>query len=206
MKRTVAIILLLATAFGFCAFGGAAPSADAASDVLTDSNGAEVVKIKITKDNFLDYFEYKGKYRIAKVSDKESPGKIASFMLWPAYVLKDGYRVAYEGDFESKIEVGVKYKVKFYYPVKKNVKIDFDKLTYKVTGKAYMSTNKDEKLEGSHKLKDDKTWDYVIEFEDATYMSYDVKIAFAVPKKDVKLVSAKGTLYLYKDSIPDSDS
>ena len=54
MKRTVAFILLLATVFGFCAFGGAAPSADAAPAETAED--AEVVKIKITKDNFLEVF------------------------------------------------------------------------------------------------------------------------------------------------------
>ena len=162
----------------------------------------EVVEVKITKDNFLDYFKYTSDFKPARYIEKNSKGKVVGFYLNPGYVLKDEYQVAFDQDHESKVEVGVKYKVKFYYPVKKNVDIDFDKLTYKVTGKAKQTNSVDEMRDGWHYYDEDgKTYNFFIGLSHSTYMTNKKDYwAQAVPKKDVTLVSASGTLYLYADS------
>lgn len=166
----------------------------------------DIVEIEITKDNFLDYFEYTSDFKPARHLEKNSKGKTVGFYLQPAYALKDGYKVAIDEEHQSKVEVGVKYKVKFYYPVKKNVDVDFDKLTYKVTGKARQTDNIDEQREGWITFnEEDNSYSFYIPLNYSTYMTYKKDYwASAVPKKDVQFVSAKGTLYLYADSIPES--
>ena len=174
-------------------------------ELRPETEKREIVEIKITKDNFLDYFQYTSDFKPARYIEKNSKGKVVGFYLNPGYALKDEYQVAFDQEHESKVEVGVKYKVKFYYPVKKNVDIDFDKLTYKVTGKAKQTDSVDEMRDGWHYYDEDgKTNTFFIGLSHSTYMTNKKDYwAQAVPKKDVTLVSASGTLYVYADSIPE---
>ncbi len=166
---------------------------------------SEIVEIQITNDNFLDYFKYTKDFKPWQDIQKNSKGTPVAFWLQPAYVLKDGYRVVSDEEHESKIDVGVKYKFKLYYNPKKSIKIDFNKLTYEITGKANNTDKKDEMLEG-HIYKDDNgNFTFFIPFNNGIYMTYQKGYsAQNIPKGDIQLVSAKGTLYLYADSIPES--
>ena len=166
----------------------------------------DVVEITITKDNFFDYFEYTSDFKPDRYIQQNSKGKVVGFMFQPAYVLKDGYKVAIDEEYESNVEVGVKYKFKFYYPVKKNVDIDFEKLTYKVTGKANSTENIDELIKGYYRFVEEENANtFYIPFKSQIYMTYQKNAgAQNIPKKEIQFISANGTLYLYADSIPES--
>ncbi len=164
----------------------------------------DVVEITITKDNFFDYFEFTSDFEPDRYIEKNSKGKVVTFWFHPAYVLKDGYRVIWDEEHENSIEVGVKYKVKYYWNPKKAITIDFDKLTYKVTGKANSTDNRDEMLNVYRYTLDDGSLSCYVHFNDTTFMTYQKNMAAStVPKKDIQFVSAKGTLYLLADSIPE---
>ena len=158
----------------------------------------DIVEVKITTENFLDYFEYT-EYVDDSLTMRDESGNITGIFLIYSYVLKDEYTLAdvKAADCAVAADVTIDYTL---YGNPQNV--DFTNRTFTVEGEGTeISEVIDATITGT--LVDHGA---VIEGLGAEEQVYEVTLpaftfsSFAIQKlNSVELVSAGGTLYLYEN-------
>ena len=156
-------------------------------------------EVEITKDNFLDYFEYQQFPADNLNFRRTSAGDIYAVSGASGFYLKDGYKIAHEKAAECKVEAGVKYKISWFYAGNKGINIDPATCSYDITLKANDVTDQDELSESYYLTYPDGTEMFAILFSYAAQLSKEKNDANLIIEPDgVELVSASGTLYLYE--------
>ena len=154
-----------------------------------------VVEVEITADNFLDYFEYvelpQNNMRIERLSS----GKPAAIFASSGFYLKEGYELDPVHAGESSVTADVKYTV--YMPMYDVLDIDFDNLKYEVK----IKLDKDN-CYVENETKTLQSWynapDLCLTIPRTTALLNKYVNYAAVLLRNVKVVSASGTLYLYE--------
>ena len=121
MKRILLIILALAVAAGCCACGNAGRRKSGAK--RDASEGSPVMEVKMSLDNFYDYFEYH-EYRSPTKNDD---GVTTSMQILYGFRLKEGYEAANLSEYKDTLQVDFKAEglIK-----EGDFTIDFDTLEY----------------------------------------------------------------------------
>ncbi len=174
--------------------------AQAALDALKPVPKTPPIKeVKITTENFFDYFEYKEFPEENLWPEKDSAGILVSVSAFSGYYLKEEYTIAEERFEECKVEAGVKYAVQDYYYAKL-IEADLDTLTYAVKGRPSWTHNEDMLIEGRYSHPNNNAPYYALLFQWAACLTNDYKnhTSTLIPEDKVELVSASGTLYLYE--------
>ena len=158
----------------------------------------DIMEVTITTKNFFDYFEYK-EYVDDSLTMRDEAGNITNLFVIYSYVLKDEYTVAEVKADDCVVAADITYEyITYGYPED----LDFVNRTFTASGDGTeISETLDITLQG--KLVDHGT---VIEGLGAEEQVYEVTLPafmfsnYAVQQlKSVDLVSAGGTLYLYKN-------
>ena len=156
-------------------------------------------EVTITKDNFLDYFEYQQFPTTNLDFMRTSAGQITAVIAQSGFYLKEGYRIAHEKAAECKVEAGVKYQDSLFYAGNKGINVDPANCRYEITLKANDVVDRDEMLEGSFHTYPDGTEIYTLWFGYNAVLSKEKDGLTQIIEPDgVELVSASGTLYLYE--------
>ena len=176
---------------------------DGASEIfeglLPEPEGPPTVKVEITKDNFLDYFEFQQFPPNNLDFGRTSAGEITSVFGRSGFYLKEGYRVAHEMANDCKVEVGVKYKVSWFYNGNKGINVYPATCTYDITLKPNDVSDEDELIEGVFWIYPDGYEEYAVFFKYGAQLSKEKNRSTLIIEPDgVELVSATGTLYLYE--------
>ena len=152
------------------------------------------IEVKITKENFFDYFEFAcvPKWENA---EKDSQGNYTNVAFDVKYVLKDGLAIAKEKSDECKVDAGVTFNL-IWYPSNLTKTIDFETLEYEVNGSPFI-TSEDAMFKGKCKEESGKTL-FEIPFYSGSIGSYCIGYINIQVYEDIELVSASGTLYLYE--------
>ena len=158
----------------------------------------DIVEVAVTTENFFDYFEYK-EYVDESLTMRDEAGNITNLFVIYSYVLKDGYTLAAVKAADCAVAADITYEyITYGYPEN----VDFVNRTFtKAEDGTEISESLDITLQG--KLVDHGT---VIEGLGAEEQVYEITLPafmfsnFAVQElRSVELVSAGGTLYLYKN-------
>ena len=154
----------------------------------------ETVEIKITTENFSDYFEYK-EYKDTDNSTRDESGNITWLLTYCRYALKDGYSLDYTKNNSVTIEINVEFS---YYTDPQNV--DIGNMTFEPNDSVLTSSQEITAtgiVEKYGKITEGvgaEIQNYEITFATQTYS------ALAVNKLSAyELLSASGTLFLLKN-------
>ncbi len=231
MKKLTVLILVLAIALTLCACGETASvekevevpvipdeykdliAAIESEDFDTAQKLLDAMKpvpetppikeVKITTENFFDYFEYVELPEFNRRIEKDSNGDIKVLMVNPAFVLRDEYKIAVESIDNSTVEAGVKYTNLAFYPVETaEIDINFSDLTYEITGKPTETTNLDSLLEARFEVFEDGTSAFYLPFNSNIQLIGDDEgtgfVTLIIDQSSIDLVSASGSLFLYE--------
>ena len=158
----------------------------------------DILEVTITTENFLDYFEYR-EYVDDTLTMRDEAGNITNLFVIYSYVLRDEYTVADGKAEDCAVAADITYEyITYGFPEN----LDFANRTFTTSGDGTeISETLDITLQG--KLVDHGA---VIEGLGAEEQVYEVTLpafmfsSYAVQQlKSVELVSAGGTLYLYKN-------
>ena len=103
MKRGIAAILILVMFLGLTGCGSGRKSGSGSS-ALSSGRKSSVVEVRMTMDNFFDYFEYH-EFRSPTKNDN---GDTTSMQILYGYRLKDGYKAANLPDYKDTLQVNFK--------------------------------------------------------------------------------------------------
>ena len=120
MKRIIAILLALTVAAGCCACG---KSGGRSGSKRGAAEKSPVIEVKMTMDNFYDYFEYHEFHS----PTKNDNGDTTSMQILYGFKLKDGYEAANLPEYKDTLKVDFKAEglIK-----EGDFKIDFETLEY----------------------------------------------------------------------------
>ena len=226
MKRAVLAILILSLCLGLCACGQPQVIEKEVEKIVEvvpekyqdlfnaleaeDYNGAHAIitamepepetppikEVKITTANFFDYFEYVEYPEPGLYIEKDSAGNVKTISCSPGYMLKREYTLAKESLRECSIEAGVRFKVYYFvYDENKNhITVDLSNRSYVITGKPDFINSEDTMIESHLYYANTPNPVFIIDFTHGNQLSNDGSVII----KDIELISASGTLYLYE--------
>ena len=155
-----------------------------------------IIEVQITRDNFLDYFEFIEFNESFIHYEKDSSGKTKLVLCTPGFFLKSKYRFAEEKENECSIELGIKYNVLYFYPNNRAILCNLDDCTYEITGKPDRTDSEDTILKGRYYGGEISTYGITNNVASSLSSNYSDQAA-VVDKQTIEIVSASGMIYLY---------
>ena len=160
-----------------------------------------IVEVKITAENFFDYFEYVEFPEDNTTIDRDSAGNVAGIWAKSGFYLKEIYTIAAEKNDECKVEIGVKYNCLMSRYAQNEITIDLENRSYTINKKLGYAESIDLLSNGEcYLLTDAGPYSYRIPIGRTTQLANDTVnggIICIIDIDSFELAFASGLLYLY---------
>lgn len=156
------------------------------------------VEVTVTKENFLDYFEYVDipELYIQKGTERDAKGNITRVVVLSGFYLKPEYTPAEDKLGDCYVNVGIKWRL-LAFKNNKGIQVDLENRSYTVTGKESFHRDYDDMINAWLLSYPDEAPRYGMIFSAATILSDGKTQETMIKDPDsFEIVSVEGRLFL----------